>query len=256
MEEKRIVIVDNNSPNDSFSLLLSNYKDDPEIILLHSDKNLGFSGGNNIGFLYAKQHFNPQFIIMINNDTLITQDDFLNLISQKYQKYNFAVLGPDIVTKDGIHQNPWIRDGFSYLGIRLFRMKQRTRIILSYLHLDSIIYNLLQSKSNRNRKIDGDIIGATLHGSALIFSEQYINIFDGLDARTFLYLEEEILKLYCNHYKLKTLYSSELEIYHKEDVSTNHIFANNEKKTRFELKNRIDSSFVYEKVQKELKNNQ
>ncbi len=251
-EEKRIIVVDNGSQNDSYKNLSKRYLGDPEVVLLHSDKNLGFAKGNNIGFRYAKYHFSPRFIIMINNDTCIYQKDFLRIINEKYEKYHFAVLGPDIITKDGIHQNPWIRNGFSKTGIVAFRMKQRLRILLTRLGIDDLIFKAIHSNDNRKNKVDGDLTDVPLHGAALVFSDLYISFFDGLDDRTFLYLEEEILKLYCDHYKLKTVYSGDLEIYHKEDVSTKAGTGSNRNKKLFEFKNRIQSSYVYEKIKKEL----
>lgn len=252
-QKKKIVVVDNGSPNDSYGRLVQKYQNDPEVIILHNDENLGFAKGNNVGFRFIKNEIAPDFIIMINNDTLIRQKDFLDVIDKKYEKYNFAVLGPDILTKDGIHQNPWIREGFDKTGIRLFRMKQRIRIMLSFLKLDKIVYQILHKNDPRRNKIEGDLVDVPLHGSALIFSRNYIDRFDGLDDRTFLYFEEEILRAYCKSYQLLMMYSGDLNIYHKEDISTKKAAKKPGIKERSEFRNRIQSSYVYEQVKKELK---
>ena len=256
LQNKRIIVIDNGSANSSFEVLKEKYYDDDEVVLIRNDKNLGFAAGNNVGFRYAKEHFDPEFIIMINNDTIISQPSFLNIINEKYERYRFAVLGPDIITKDGIHQNPWIREGFGNFQIKIFRIKQKIRIVLSYLKLDQVLYQRIHKNNVRKSKVMGDVLDVPLHGAALIFSREYIDRFDGLDERTFLYLEEEILRLYCVKNHLLMMYSGDLEIYHKEDISTKMEAKKPGIKERNEFRNRIKSSYVYETIKKELKQNE
>ncbi|MEG0275215.1 MAG: glycosyltransferase, partial [Longicatena sp.] len=89
-----IVIVDNASPNGSGKELLKIQNE--TCTVLCSDDNLGFSGGNNIGFEYAKKELHCDFICMMNNDTEILQDNFIELVLSEYENSHFAVLGPEI----------------------------------------------------------------------------------------------------------------------------------------------------------------
>lgn len=251
--DKKIVIVDNGSKNNSYAILKDYFCNDNNIILLHSKTNEGFARGNNIGFKYAKDKLKAEFIVMINNDTIITQKNFCDVIIKKHDKYNFAVLGPDILTKDGVHQNPWKVIGSSKGQIIKYRMKQRLRILLSYVKLDSYIYRNLHKSDYIITAVKEDVFDVPLHGAALIFGPEYIKIFDGLDGRTFLYFEEEILRLYCKSYNLLMMYTADLQIYHKEDVSTNMAMRKKGVKERIGFRNRIKSSYVYEKVIKEQK---
>ncbi|MFZ4572018.1 MAG: glycosyltransferase family 2 protein, partial [Bacteroidales bacterium] len=57
-----IIVVDNASPSKKPAILKEKH---PDIILLESDKNLGFAGGNNLGIRIAKGSFH----LLINNDT-------------------------------------------------------------------------------------------------------------------------------------------------------------------------------------------
>lgn len=251
-EEKRIIVVDNGSNNDSFMELKETYENNPIVVLLRSEENLGFARGNNIGFKYAKNYFNPSFIAMINNDTIIDQQDFCKITINKYNTYQFSVLGPDIITKDGIHQNPWIRDGMSYKQLKIFRIKQKFRILLSFIKLDKYVYRIIHNSDSRIIGKQGDILDVPLHGAALVFSEKYIKTHDGLDDRTFLYFEEEILRSHCKNENLLMMYSSDLQIFHKEDVATKMIAKKPGIKERNEYKNRIESSKKYEELKREL----
>ncbi len=71
-----IVLVDNASPNGDgvrFQRELSDVK------LILSDENLGFSGGNNLGIAYALEN-GYEFIVLLNNDTVIAPDMFTELV--------------------------------------------------------------------------------------------------------------------------------------------------------------------------------
>ena len=53
--DKRIVIVDNHSPNNSGRKLVEEYKNMPEVKVIITQYNLGFACGNNIGYQFAKK---------------------------------------------------------------------------------------------------------------------------------------------------------------------------------------------------------
>lgn len=62
-----IILVDNNSIDNSIQSI---EKDFPEVILIKNKKNLGFAAGNNIGV----RHSNGEYILLLNNDTLLVDD--------------------------------------------------------------------------------------------------------------------------------------------------------------------------------------
>lgn len=69
----QVIVVDNASSDGSAEILAKEF---PEIVLLSAATNLGFAGGNNLGFLYAFQH-HFSYILMLNNDTIV-EPDFLD----------------------------------------------------------------------------------------------------------------------------------------------------------------------------------
>jgi GT2 family glycosyltransferase len=104
--EYSLVLVDNASPNHSGEILAARYEKTPDIHLLRLKKNLGFAEGNNAGYQYARNVLNSNFILVINNDTIIEQPDFIKLITEKYDQFQYDILGPDIISlKDNSHQN-------------------------------------------------------------------------------------------------------------------------------------------------------
>src|SRR5690606_31402758 len=103
-----IVIIDNGSENDSLFILNSKLGTVENIFIIESKENLGFAKGNNLGYEFAKKELDAESIIMINNDTVIEQNDFLSKIDEIYEETNYDILGPDIISlKDNQHQNPY-----------------------------------------------------------------------------------------------------------------------------------------------------
>ena len=112
-----IVIVDNGSPNDSYDWLQKEFHAHPQVSLLHSEENLGFARGNNLGFAYAKHQLHADYIVILNNDTVLSQTDFNEILVDKFLQTKYGVLGPDIVTADGKHQNPGNKQSLSLIHI-------------------------------------------------------------------------------------------------------------------------------------------
>lgn len=254
-----VIVVDNGSTNNSFEELIEDFKNIPNIHFLKLKVNLGFAKGNNMGYLYAKYNLNADFIIMINNDTLMIQNNFLEKIDELYKKKNFAVLGPDIINLKGIHQNPVkfidISRGKNYIKniVRIY-IALLLNVIGIYGMLKKIKNKIFKSKNKniieRERYFAKEVENVKLHGSCLIFSKIFIDNFDGLYDETFMYLEEDILYYILQKENMITLYSPELKIIHKEDVSTDYILGKDRRKRIFILKNQLKSFRTYRKLVK------
>jgi len=52
------------------------------LCLIKSDKNLGFTGGNNIGIRFALWHDDYDFIWLLNNDTVVERNALTNLVKK------------------------------------------------------------------------------------------------------------------------------------------------------------------------------
>lgn len=249
-KDYKIIIVDNNSPNDSYAKLKDKYEKNNKVVLIHNDSNLGFAKGNNVGYMYAKNNLNPDYIVMCNNDTCLLNDNFYGNVDKFYKQTNFAVMGPMIINKDGDRtSNP---QGSGHV----FSKKEVARLILRFMKSYMLNrFNLYEDRGNKEIKsvennVKEDVI---LHGSFLVFSKKYIDEFDGLDERTFMYLEEDILYLHINKHKLKSFFCPNIEIYHKEYSSTSKFAKNSREKNMFIAKNTINSLKVYSKILNEYK---
>jgi Predicted glycosyltransferases len=256
--ELKIIIVDNGSPNRSGGELKELFKGNENIEVLLSPENLGFTGGNNIGFMYAKNQCNADFIALINNDTIIEQKDFIDTIINRFKNSPFHILGPDIITLTGRHQNPVFNKLSSLEAVQNYIKHYRKVLFLNYLGLDIILEKIKkfffpESKIHiEDIKINIDHsseqMGVALHGSTIVFSGLYIKKYDGLYPGPFMYGEEAILDYFVKKDNLISVYFPGVRILHKDDSSTNSVYKKALKKRRFYLKNFMRSLIVLEKL--------
>ena len=240
-----ILIIDNGSNNNSGVELQKQYANDEKIHIILSEQNLGFARGNNLGFKYIKENLNPDFIVMINNDVYMLQENFCDLVIKEYENSKYSVLGPRIL----MNNNTICAYEDKMPSLKEVKSKKRDNKILYFFNkiylrkLYSLILKIKIKVSRKNNSVDTSIRkeNVMLHGCCLIFSKEYINKFDGIDDRTFLYYEEPLLYLRVKKNNLKSVYNPYLMIYHNENASTNKTNTNKRKKFDFVLKNEIQS---------------
>ena len=221
-------------------------------------ENLGFARGNNIGYRYAVNVLKADFICIMNNDTLIEQNDFFEVICDEYKKSNYGIMGPKIYLNEGRVKPVYVKlpgvDFFEDLLKMQKKEYKQMKLHLNYILvpcklLRNQIYKIL--KIERKSRFDGILSlecvnqrkeDVVLHGCCIVFSPNYCGKYkEGFDPRTFLYKEEELLYLRCKKKNMKIVYNPKLTIRHLEDVSTNSMKYTRRKKIMFWLKNQIDS---------------
>jgi len=85
---EQVVIIDNGSKKKPQA-------PGPEIKIIYNKENLGFAGGNNVGIKYALEK-RADYILLLNNDTLVKQDFLTKLVEAGESNKDFGLLGPKI----------------------------------------------------------------------------------------------------------------------------------------------------------------
>ncbi|MEI8371083.1 MAG: glycosyltransferase family 2 protein, partial [Planctomycetia bacterium] len=214
-----IVIVDNASSTDAIARTKALFGAMPDVSLLFNRENLGFARGNNVGYRHAREVLGADFIAVLNNDTVIEDPAFVAKCVALFRKWSYSVLGPDIVTPDGRHENPWndfVYDAASWGSLQQLFERQRE----AYRTCGKAEFRRLGSRSPGAR----EILDPVLQGAAYVFSPVFTRDRPRpFDDRTFLYGEEFLLAADCLLAGHPMLYSSELAIAHEEGVSTRSI---------------------------------
>lgn len=239
-----VVVVDNASGNGSYEELQKYFSGKNFIHFLHNEKNLGYAAGNNVGFRYAKRQLKAEWICLANNDVIFEDPDWINKVTAFYRTVSYYVLGPDIVTPQGEHQNPFRSDTAS-----------RAKVFKSLMH-DNVVYWALKLKLQRNvnnnvkhpKKLvkedwtqTDDNMKGVLHGSCLVFSPDYVREFDGLYGGTFLYCEEEILCYILKRLNYRYVYSSDVQVIHCHSTSFKRSVQDEVERKKIIVKNRMKS---------------
>ena len=224
-----IVVVDNNSLEKKEESILKQYTKD--LVLLKD--NMGFAKGNNAGCKYAIEKYKPDFLCVINNDTVINQQNFFDELIKCYEETNFDIMGPKIITDGGESVNPFpvyntleeVQERIKYHEklIKIYKSKIKRNLLNIYMRVKRLFKKPLHMENGEKSLYD-----VALHGCALIFSKKYYEKYkDVFYNETFLYHEEEFLNYRKNRDHLITYYDANLEIFHKEGASLNNRFKNN-----------------------------
>ena len=238
-----IIIVDNCSPNGSGKQLEKMYSKCINITVIINEENQGFAKGNNLGYQYIKRKYSLNYVVVMNNDIMIEDNDFAVIIEQFMEKNEVDVCGPDMVTLKGNHQNPLQLKPYTSKYLQRRVRADKIKVLLLRTRLFWKLYeNYKKTNKIPIRTIQPTVIDCILHGSCIIYGPEYIkreqNAFLPI---TYMYNEEAILYDYLVHKGYKTGYCSDVTILHMEGVSTSERIENKKKKVMFRFKNNIKS---------------
>jgi GT2 family glycosyltransferase len=212
----RIIIVDNASSEDVAAKTRELFGDDKNISLIFNRENLGFSGGNNIGYRYARESFGDAFIVVMNNDVVINKSEFVVKCCELFGRWSYSVLGPDIATHDGRRENPWndyVYGPDEWNDFHNLYVHQKE----GYLKTGLAEFRRIGERNPQNKTS----VNPILQGACYIFSPIFTHCHQRpFDESTFLYGEEFPFAIGCLTNGHLMLYSSELAVAHEEGVST------------------------------------
>lgn len=91
----------------------------PRIVLICCSRNVGFAGANNIGIDYALRSFDPEFVLLLNNDVVVGREFLEELVKRSRSEARHGMSGPSILDywnqnkRDPVHTgkvNLWTGD--------------------------------------------------------------------------------------------------------------------------------------------------
>ena len=211
----KVIIVDNASSIEDIKIIENTIIGRPNTELIRNKENIGYFRALNIG-LSAIQDKNT-LVIVGNNDIEFNEDLLLKLNNIEYEDDIF-VIAPNIITRDGFHQNPHCVERLS-----IFR-KSGYWIYFSNYYLGQLMFWIMQKIKkprsvqreeywNRRRVIHMGI------GACYILTENYFKYFNALDDRIFLWGEEALLAGQVSSVGGKILYDPTIVVHHNESGS-------------------------------------
>lgn len=187
------IVVDNASDVDpTEQIRQGNY---PNVRLIISEENLGFTGGNNLGMRNAR----GEFIFIVNNDTEVTPDLINLLLAPFYQDERIGVVSPKIKFYD--HPNIIQYAGFQpmnpYTG--------RTETVGG------------RQEDDGRYDTPGETNGA--HGAAMMVKKEVIETVGMFADNFFIYYEEWDWSTRIRRAGYKIYYQPRATIFHKESIT-------------------------------------
>lgn len=243
-----VVVVDNGSKKEKLETIANQYIND-QIIFLYSDDNLGFARGNNIGYIFAKKNLSADIIVLCNNDLIFRQDSFLDKIEEHYYEDKFDVAGPRIISLvDGKNQNPVPVQYKTILQINIRLLKFYILYLLSIFNLDSAAQKKIGKEIQEYLPAEQD--DYQLFGACLILANNYVIRHEGICDKTFMYVEESILKEQVQRENLVMKYYEDVEVFHKEGSSTQNTYGRGKKKRQFYYKWNINGLRILKNIKR------
>lgn len=93
----RVIVVDNGSTDNSVEMVRNKF---PTVELIINERNLGFAKANNQGIKYAFK-MGSNYFLLLNNDTKITQKEWLKKLVESMTHPKTGILGCKILYPDG-----------------------------------------------------------------------------------------------------------------------------------------------------------
>ncbi len=168
----KIIVVDNNSSDDSFEILGELAGDRVDVI--RTEKNGGYAYGNNFGCRYAIEKYDPDVLFVSNPDV-----EFEEKVIEDMQQ---ALSGG---SKAGVVA-PIVNQGYNVWDLPTYTGVIETVFMLWFTADKKRIKNRLIASSNTMETV------GVVEGSFWAVSKDAYKEAGGLDERTFLYYEENI----------------------------------------------------------------
>ncbi|RLC35941.1 glycosyltransferase family 2 protein [Candidatus Falkowbacteria bacterium] len=192
-----IIVVDNNSQDNSREFLENNFGN--KIKLINNKTNKGFGAGNNRGARTAM----GEYLFFLNSDTLINNDIFKQIENYLINNKEVGILAPELKLKDGCRQ-PDVFGRFP--------------------NIKNTIFNKLSVNATCN---DQDIDWVS--GAALVIRKNLFAQLKGFDENFFMYFEDIDLCKRIKELGYKIMVLPEISVVHLGGAS----FSDFNKKKKF-----------------------
>lgn len=196
-----IIVVDNNSSDDSVSMLLELKKKLSSLNVVQNKKNVGFAKGCNIGASSAK----GEYVLFLNSDTQVLDKGFISMVDFMKKNPKVGILGGKLHSADGSIQPS---AGKFYNLFNLFIM---------LLGLERL--GLLRSSPTKIEKVDW------VSGACMMVKSDVFKKIAGFDEKLFMYMEDMEICFRARKLGLLTFFYPNVQIMHKSLGSSNRTFA-------------------------------
>lgn len=207
---KYSVIIIDNASREPFELPKN--LEESNIQILRSEANKGFTGGNNIGIYYAIEKFNSDYVLLLNNDTLVDEEFLKELVKTAESDPRIGMVGSKIYFAKGreFHAQSYTKDE---LGTVLWYAGGS----IDWNHLAAFHRGVDEiDRGQFDTQTESDF--AT--GCSVLVKREILEKVGTLDKRFFLYLEDVDWSVRVTKAGYKVAFCPKSIVYHKNAGSS------------------------------------
>ena len=208
-ENMEVIVVDNASMKQEADIIAQRY---PQVIVIKSEKNLGFAGGNNLGIQAA----HGRYLFLINNDTYFKDFNVKVIIDKMESSPKIGIVCPKI-------RFAWGNNPIQYAGY-------------TPLSKISVRNNAIGFGEVDHGQFDAAHPTPYAHGAAMLVRRDAIDKVGFMPECYFLYYEELDWSMMFMRAGYQIWYEPACTIYHKESQTTGQ---NSPLRTYYLTRNRL-----------------
>jgi len=218
-----VVVVDNRSAQEDVEQLERLKQEHPRMHLVLNPVNSGYFPGLNTGIRYLREQFPDLDLIVVGNNDLVFPPDFIDSIAACAPLLErYWVISPNLVTLDGVHQNPHV-----------IRAISRSRNLIYDIYYASYPLALairwfakVTRRFTRRSDTDSHRVAGPIHmgyGACYILGPLFFRNFEQLWAPTFLMGEEFFLSKQLRDKGQQIYYEPSIQLQHYDHASVDKL---------------------------------
>jgi len=168
-----------------------------KLILIKNEKNYGFAEGNNIGMRYALKTLNPDYILLLNNDTVVDRKFLDELVKVAESGEKIGIVGPKIYYYDYGGRNDVIQWG-------------KTKFVRQL----GMVWNPDRGEIDKFLEMHSKPVNF-VYGACMLIKKHVFHNVGMFDGNFFLYWEETDLCVRVKNSGYYLVYTPNAKIWHK-----------------------------------------
>jgi GT2 family glycosyltransferase len=214
-DEYRIVVVDNNSNSENVEALKNIASEFRHVELILNKDNVGYFKGLNMGIRHLRARQPDINIMVIGNNDLVFPGDFATSLRGRLATFEkYAVVSPDILTLDGVHQNPHVISKIGKFREFIYNLYYANYYLaIAIRKVARLSRGFTDRPDETHHEVAQEIYQG--YGACYVLGPEFFRHFEELWAPTFLMHEEYFLSKQLSDKGLSVYYEPSIKVQHR-----------------------------------------
>jgi GT2 family glycosyltransferase len=218
-----VAIVDNKSRDEDVESLRELGRQFPTVDILLQGENLGYFPGLNVGIRHLRTTFPEMSHIVVGNNDLVFPTGFVDTVRRHRDVFEaWAVVAPDIVTFEGLHQNPHVLYPVSRARRLVWDVYHRWYALAVLIRLVARVTKTFTSREELSPESTLHVMPGPIeqgYGACYLLGPVFFEHFSRLFGPTFLLQEEYFLSEQLKSIGQMTYYDPRFVVNHRDHAT-------------------------------------